>query len=253
MTQTKKTTKPAVTKPGSYTNIYQKLLHIQTVVNGLAKDKKSFSYSYVTGDKVLGVVKPLMNELKLILKQEVISIENTRQDYATKDGSKSEILSKVTMKFTWVCADTQQKDENLFGANGQNGWDKGVGSALTYGERYFLLKYFHIATDEDDIDNPDLKADPTPSPQPKQVDELPLSERVNAMQRREPSAPPQLMTGPSDPISATIAAEITAAISLPALTAIYNKNQALHTNANFTAALASRKIALKAMQQTAAA
>jgi hypothetical protein len=24
---------------------------------------------------------------------------------------------------------------------------------LTYAERYFLLKYFHIATDEDDVDN----------------------------------------------------------------------------------------------------
>src|SRR5690606_6435660 len=52
-----------------------------------------------------------------------------------------------------------------FGANGQNDWEKGLGSALTYGERYFLLKFFHIATDEDDIDNPDRKPeDKTPSP-----------------------------------------------------------------------------------------
>jgi hypothetical protein len=61
------------------------------------------------------------------------------------------------MRFTWVDCETGEKDENLFGANGQNGWDKGVGSAFTYAERYFLLKYFHIATDEDDIDNPDRK------------------------------------------------------------------------------------------------
>ena len=58
------------------------------------------------------------------------------------------------MKFTWIDIETGEKDENLFGANGQNGFDKGVGSALTYAERYFLLKYFHIATDEDDIDQP---------------------------------------------------------------------------------------------------
>jgi len=63
--------------------------------------------------------------------------------------------SKVMMRFTWVDCETGEKDENLFGANGQNSWDKGVGSALTYAERYFLLKYFHIATDEDDIDNAD--------------------------------------------------------------------------------------------------
>ena len=46
---------------------------------------------------------------------------------------------------------------NLFGANGQNDWEKGLGSALTYAERYFLLKFFHIATDEDDIDNEQRK------------------------------------------------------------------------------------------------
>lgn len=143
-------------------NIYQKLLIIQQKINGLGKDKdgEQNKYKYVTGDKLLGYVKPLMNELRLLLKQEIISIENVRQDYATKNGSKSEINSKVMFRFTWVDVDTKEKDENLFGSNGQNGWDKGVGSALTYAERYFILKYFHIATDEDDIDNPDAKQEP---------------------------------------------------------------------------------------------
>lgn len=142
-------------------SIYKKLLTIQKKIIGLGKDKAAFNYKYVTGDKVIGEIKPLMNELGLILKQEVLSIENTRQDYTTKNGSKSEILSKVMMRFTWVDCETGEKDENLFGANGQNDWDKGCGSAYTYGERYFLLKYFHIATDEDDIDNPDRKPDNT--------------------------------------------------------------------------------------------
>ncbi len=135
--------------------IYKKLLTIQKKIVGLGKDKAAHNYKYVTGDKVLGEIKPLMNELGLILKQEVLSIENTRQDYNTKFGAKSEILSKVMMRFTWVDCETGEIDENLFGANGQNDWDKGCGSAYTYAERYFLLKYFHIATDEDDIDNPD--------------------------------------------------------------------------------------------------
>ena len=138
-------------------NLYQKLLHIQTKINGLGKDKSTYNYKYVTGDKVLGEIKPLMNELGLILKQEVISIENSRQDYNTKSGAKSEILSKVMMQFTWIDCATGEKDVNSFGANGQNDWEKGLGSALTYAERYFLLKYFHIATDEDDIDNDQRK------------------------------------------------------------------------------------------------
>ena len=138
-------------------NLYQKLLHIQTKINGLGKDKTTYQYKYVTGDKVLGEIKPLMNQLGLILKQEVISIENSRQDYTTAKGSKSEILSKVMMQFTWIDCETGEKDVNSFGANGQNDWEKGLGSALTYAERYFLLKYFHIATDEDDIDNDQRK------------------------------------------------------------------------------------------------
>jgi hypothetical protein len=141
-------------------NIYQKLLEIQQHVVGLGKDKKANNYDYVTGTKILAEVKPLMNKLGLLLKQEILSIENTRIDYKTGVGTqyekaKSEISSKVMMRFTWVDTESGQTDENLFGANGQNDWDKGVGSALTYAERYFLLKYFHIATDKDDLDNLD--------------------------------------------------------------------------------------------------
>jgi len=153
--------------------IYQKLLAIQSAVMGLAKNKQGNNYQYVTGAKVLEHIKPLMNQHKLLLKQEILSIDNVRQDYATRNGSKSEINSKVMMRFTWVDCETGEKDENLFGANGQNDWDKGVGSALTYGERYFLLKFFHIDTDEDDIDNPERKtSEPIPqakAPEPPKI------------------------------------------------------------------------------------
>jgi hypothetical protein len=143
-------------------SIYKKLLLIQKAVKGLKKDKKSNNYEYVTGNKLLSFIRPLMDEHGLLLKQEVISIDNDRMDYKTGIGTsyekpKSEILSKVMMRFTWIDSETGEKDENLFGANGQNDWEKGLGSALTYAERYFLLKYFHIATDEDDIDNPNRK------------------------------------------------------------------------------------------------
>jgi hypothetical protein len=140
-------------------NLYQKLLEIQKEVIGLGKDGTGNSYKYVTGTKVLSAIKPLMNKYGLLLKTEVLSIENTRQDYATRNNpNKSEILSKLMMRFTWIDVESGEKDENLFGANGQNDWDKGTGSAITYASRYFMLKFFHIATDEDDIDNPERKA-----------------------------------------------------------------------------------------------
>ena len=139
-------------------NLFQKLLEIQKHIKGLAKDSKSFSYKYVSGEKVLEQIKPLMNDLGLLLKQEIIETENTRMDYKTKNGEKTEVLTSCKMKFTWINTDDPtERDENLFHANGMNDFEKGLGSALTYGERYFLLKYFHISTDEDDIDNPNRK------------------------------------------------------------------------------------------------
>lgn len=193
--------------------LYPKLLLIQQSINGLGKDKAAYGYKYVTGDKVLEHIKPLMNELGLLLKQEIISIENNRQDYSTKTGAKSEILSKVMMKFTWVDTETGEKDENLFGANGQNDWDKGVGSALTYGERYFLLKFFHIATDEDDIDNPDRKPQEAQAPQvppaPKQVAEPSTDQKVAAMTGKQPATAEELRAYTDEIKTVTSTADLT--------------------------------------------
>ena len=144
--------------------LYKKLHEIQKSVSGLKKDSSAQSFQYLGGNKILSHIKPLMAEHGLLLKQEILSIENTRQDFIVgrnrnnpEGRPKSEILSKVMMRFTWIDVETGEKDENLFGANGQNDWEKGLGSALTYGERYFLLKYFHIETDKDDVDNPHRK------------------------------------------------------------------------------------------------
>lgn len=140
-------------------NIYKKLLAIQTELKGLSKDKKSFNYDYVTGNKLLSFIKPIMNQQGLLLKQETTSVETERIQYKTAKGvEKDEILYKVWYKFTWIDTDTGDKDENTFFASGMNEFEKGLGSSLTYSERYFILKYFHIATDEDDVDNSERKA-----------------------------------------------------------------------------------------------
>jgi hypothetical protein len=173
-------------------SIYAKLLTVQKKINGLAEDSQTNQYRYVSGSKVLKQIKPLMNEVGLLLKQEILSIDNTRQDYNTRNGAKSEIMSKVMMRFTWIDVETGEKDENLFGANGQNDWEKGLGSALTYAERYFLLKYFHIATDCDDIDNEGRKSTP-PVPNQKTP-----SAQKEPVQRKDPAPPARILTPEQD-------------------------------------------------------
>jgi hypothetical protein len=156
-------------------NIYQKLLEVQKKVKGLSQDAKGNNYKYVTGNKVINAVKDIMNEQGLLLKPEIIKVNRERVDYKLGNGKeKSEMIYDVDFIFTWINCDTGEKDENKFHATGMNNWEKGLGSALTYAERYFLLKYFHIATDEDDVDNPDRKdekVDPAPpNEKPKKQD-----------------------------------------------------------------------------------
>jgi len=140
-------------------NLLQKLHDIQEKVLGLGKDKDTKSqynpngFKYVTGDKVISAIKPLMNQHKIILKQEVLTMENQPITYLNSKGNnKTEVLTSLHFKFTWIDTESGEREECLFAANGMNDFDKGFGSACTYGSRYFLLKFFLIATDEDDVD-----------------------------------------------------------------------------------------------------
>lgn len=139
--------------------LFKKLLELQKAVVGLTKDKSGNSYQYVSGDKVLGIIRPKMDELGLILVPEVEDSTFTRQDYTLIDNKgnarqKNEIFCALKLKFTWIDADSGETLVCHWASSGQNNWDKGLGSALTYGERYFLLKFFHVATDKDDVDAP---------------------------------------------------------------------------------------------------
>ena len=195
-------------------SLYQKFVTLQKTVRGLAPNAQGGSttagYRYVSGSKVLEIVRPKMDELGLLLVPQVDSIENERMDYQVKSGPKSEILTKVMMTFTWVDSESGETLPVRFGANGQNGWDKGLGSALTYAERYFLLKFFHIATDEDDVDaRPSEDAKPLsggdwtqtekfpkPAPMKKMLKQgtAAWTQAVERVARREPGLKEKLMS-----------------------------------------------------------
>lgn len=134
-------------------SIYTKLLTIQKSVDKFVQDGQAHGYKYTTGSTVLNKIRPLMNEHGLILNQEVTNIVNNRMDYSLRDGrEKSEILTTIAIRFTWIDCESGETLSSEFASNGQNDWDKGFGSALTYAERYYILKFFHIPTDEDDVD-----------------------------------------------------------------------------------------------------
>lgn len=139
----------------------QKLLELQKTVVKLSKNEKGYDYKFVSGSKLLSFIRPAMDELSLLLVPDTVSVD--QQIVKTLEAipasgnykgraEKYEILVTLTKTFTWIDAETGESLKTTFISQGCNGWDKAIGSAETYAERYFILKFFHIATDADDVD-----------------------------------------------------------------------------------------------------
>ena len=139
-------------------NIYQKLVEVKRHIKGLSKDGSSgsgnYGYQYITPSKVYGTVNEYLNEVGLYLHTEIV--DYVRTEYQTTSSKGKEIISNlydVTFKMTWTNTD-DPKDQIVIDwfAGGCNGTEKGLGSAITYGTRYFLQTQFLIANDKDDVD-----------------------------------------------------------------------------------------------------
>lgn len=128
--------------------LYPKLLELQRGCRALAKDSRGYGYEYVSGAKLLEYIRPKMDDLGLLLIPSTLDM----QERDVNTGKKTEVLVTLRKSYTWHDVESGEKLSVDFTAQGCNGWDKGLGSAETYAERYFLLKFFHIATDEDDVD-----------------------------------------------------------------------------------------------------
>ena len=137
-------------------SIYKKLLELQKELTLMPKTAKGGSdkspYKYTSGDYLFSVLRPKMDALGLMLVQEIVESKSEHVMWKLSYGDKQQTYVSATFKFTWVDADTDEKVEHLFHADGFNDWDKAIGSAMTYAERYYVLKQFHIPTTELDPD-----------------------------------------------------------------------------------------------------
>lgn len=135
-------------------NIYQKIIEIRKTIDVFHKDTAGYKYKYVSGTQVLSKIKSKMDELGVILQPSMGSMQHE------KDG-KNYIVSG-DMTYVWINAekpeDRAEVTWKVFGQ--QDDISKAFGSALTYSERYFLLKYFGVPTDDED---PDTRQGDTPN------------------------------------------------------------------------------------------
>lgn len=148
-------------------NIYQKLAKIRKQVEVIQKNKSGFNYKYVTDDELLAKITAFMDkyELSLIpsivqgtMKHEQYHYLKTKFDKSTKQSYEehnNEIIVSADMIFSWVNNESPEErvDVPWIIIGQQADGSQAFGSGLTYSMRYFLLKYFNIATPDDDVDN----------------------------------------------------------------------------------------------------
>lgn len=133
-------------------NLCEKLLEMQRKVDGLIKDGKNLSdkYDFASDENVLDRFRPMMDELGLLL---IPSVRDARVHEGTTRSGTARFLTEVFCTMTWRDAESGETLEVPWYAQGVDlAGEKGVGKAYTYGEKYFLLKFFHVPTRKDDPD-----------------------------------------------------------------------------------------------------
>ncbi|WP_085057727.1 ERF family protein, partial [Staphylococcus haemolyticus] len=141
-------------------NLFQKIADVKANIDGFTKDAKSYNYSYVSGSQVLHRIRNKMIENNLLLVPKTYE-ENYKQIDVTRFNKKagreittSEFIVEMKLTYVWINADKpeEQFEVTFYAVGQQDDVSKAHGTALTYAERYFLMKFFNIPTDEDDAD-----------------------------------------------------------------------------------------------------
>ena len=141
-------------------NLFQKIADVKANIEGFTKDTKGYNYSYVSGSQVLHRIRNKMIENNLLLVPKT-SEENYKQIDVTRFNKKagreittSEFIVEMKLTYVWINADKpeEQLEVPFYSVGQQDDVSKAHGTGLTYAERYFLMKFFNIPTDEDDAD-----------------------------------------------------------------------------------------------------
>ena len=151
-------------------NIHQKLAKIRKPVEVIKKNKKGYGYTYVTEEEILSKISGLMEKYSVSLTPSIVpgTTQITPYHYLKTKSDKTgkiyeehcnDMLIQADMVWTWTDNDNpENKIEVPWVLVGQQGeLSQSFGSALTYASRYFMLKYFNVATSDDDPESFYLK------------------------------------------------------------------------------------------------
>ena len=192
-------------------NIYEKLVAVRSVITALTKDKLSpQNYWYVTSSNVLSAVRGLLDEQNLLLEVRVLS-HNLLDKWRPDAKGQGDHMTEMELEFVWRNADNPQESIVCpWYAQGVDSHEKGIGKALTYATKYFLLSWFLIPTDADDPDahgqeaanSSSSRSRPPVAKAPAKQGSPPARQPAKAADKQAATAAPAAKAGPAkEPMS----------------------------------------------------
>lgn len=149
-------------------NIYQKLAKIRKQVEVVQKNKSGYGYKYVTDDELLAKITAGMDRYGVSLIPNIVpdtlevqpyTYKKTKKEkqngqFVTYEENVNEFITTSDMQYIWVNNENPEEKVvvNWSMVGQQSDASQCLGSGLTYSMRYFLLKYFNVATPDDDPD-----------------------------------------------------------------------------------------------------
>lgn len=151
-------------------NIFQKMLKATEKINTVAKNlkvdiSKTMSYKAVSESDILEAVKPIETEFGIYsypFERNVIETEvlETVKEYNGQRTESKQLFMRLEVKYRFVNVDKPDEyvDITTYG-DGVDSQDKAPGKAMTYADKYALMKAYKIQTGEDPDKEPsgDLK------------------------------------------------------------------------------------------------
>lgn len=160
-------------------NIYQKMAAItaelQTVAKNLTVETGGGKgYKAVSERDIIDAVKPLEEKHgvysypcdRLVLESQMLE---SVSEYKDRDGGvrttrKTTFFTRVQTTYRFVNVDEPSEYiETVTFAEGIDSQDKGSGKAMTYGDKYALMKAYKISTGDDPDQNPSMDEDYRPA------------------------------------------------------------------------------------------
>ena len=141
-------------------NIYEKMAAITAELQTVAKNltvstSKNASYKAVSERDILDAVKPLEAKYgvysypasRTVLESNMLESENTYNNTTTK---KTTFMTRIATVYRFVNVEKPEEYiETTTFAEGIDSQDKGSGKAMTYGDKYALMKAYKISTGDD--------------------------------------------------------------------------------------------------------